>query len=113
MRLSRFACLAGVILSSTVAFACSYADITPRSCNLLANRGESVFVGTVVSVDNPPADSYELNVLPDSEYAIMANTNFCDPETASSPLKFLGGSAPAELTIKVPDTKCGKRPRAK
>jgi len=49
---------------------------------------------------------YELNALPDSEYAVTAHTNFCDPETVSLPLTFLGASAPSELTITVPDTKC-------
>jgi len=53
---------------------------------------------------------YELNALPDSEYTITAHTNFCDPETESSPLIFLGGSAPSELTITVPDTKCSELP---
>ena len=54
---------------------------------------------------------YELNALPDSEYTITAHTNFCDPETVSPPLTFLGGSAPPELTITVPDTKCRELPQ--
>jgi len=53
---------------------------------------------------------YELNALPDSEYAVTAHTNFCDPETVSPPLKFLGASAPPEQTITVPDTKCRELP---
>ncbi len=54
---------------------------------------------------------YELSVLPDSEYTITAHTNFCEPETVSPPVTFLGRSALPELTIKVPDTKCRKLPR--
>ena len=54
---------------------------------------------------------YELNVLPDSEYTITAHTIYCDPETESPPLKFFGGTAPPELSIAVPDTKCRKPKR--
>lgn len=53
---------------------------------------------------------YELNALPDSEYTVTAHTNFCDPESVSPPLTFLGASAPSELTITVPDTKCREVP---
>jgi hypothetical protein len=53
---------------------------------------------------------YELNALPDSEYTITGHTNFCDPETVSPPLTLLGASAPPELIITVPDTKCGELP---
>jgi hypothetical protein len=53
---------------------------------------------------------YELNALLDSEYTITAHTNFCNPETVSPPLTFLGGSTPSELKITVPDTKCGAFP---
>lgn len=47
--------LAVVFLSGTV-LACSCADVTPRSCNLLADRRASIFVGTVAAVDNPPKE---------------------------------------------------------
>jgi hypothetical protein len=53
---------------------------------------------------------YELNALPDSEYTVTANTNFCNPETSSPPVTFLGASAPLELTITVPSTKCSELP---
>lgn len=39
---------------SVLGWACSCADVTPRSCNLLANNREVVFLGTVTSVENPP-----------------------------------------------------------
>ena len=55
MRLVSFAILA-LMFSSGAALACSCADVTPRSCNLLANRDESIFAGTVVSVENPPKE---------------------------------------------------------
>src|SRR5215470_2950787 len=46
--------LLAVVFSSVGALACSCGDVTPRSCNILANRDTSIFVGTVVSVENPP-----------------------------------------------------------
>src|SRR6266571_599574 len=55
MRLLSLAILA-VMISSGAAIACSCADVTPRSCNLMANRYVSIFVGTVVSVENPPKE---------------------------------------------------------
>lgn len=45
-----------VVLSSSATLACSCADVTPRVCNLLANRDVSIFVGTVVSVEKPPKE---------------------------------------------------------
>lgn len=78
----------------------------PASSLLFAkgSKGEDAFASPVEE------NLYELNVLPDSEYKITAHTNFCDPETVSPPLLFLGGSAPPELTITVPDTKCSALP---
>ncbi len=55
MRLFSLAILA-MMFSSGAALACSCSDVTPRSCNLLANRDVSIFVGTVVSVENPPKE---------------------------------------------------------
>ena len=55
MRLLSLAILA-MMFSSSAALACSCADATPRSCNLLANHDVSVFVGTVASVENPPME---------------------------------------------------------
>lgn len=54
MRLLSLALLA--VFSSGTALACSCSDVTPRSCNLLANRDASIFVGTVASVENPPKE---------------------------------------------------------
>src|ERR1700746_1526161 len=54
MRLLSLALLA--VFSSCAALACTCADVTPRSCNLLANRSELVFVGRVASVENPPKE---------------------------------------------------------
>lgn len=54
---------------------------------------------------------YELHVLLDGVYTITAHTNFCDPETQSEPFSLEGATAPAELTITVPDTKCKELPR--
>ena len=78
----------------------------PTSSYLLVkgSKGEDAFPSPLEE------NLYELNALPDSEYSITAHTNFCDPETVSSPLTFLGGSAPPELTITVPDTKCRELP---
>jgi hypothetical protein len=53
---------------------------------------------------------YELNLLLDSQYTITANTNFCEPETESQPVTFSSASAPPELTMTVPDTKCRELP---
>lgn len=55
MRLPSLALLA-VMFASVAALACSCADVTPRSCNLLANRNMSIFIGTVASVQNPPME---------------------------------------------------------
>ena len=54
----RLICLAvlAVMFSSVAALACSCADVMPRSCNLLSNRDVSIFIGTVVSVENPPKE---------------------------------------------------------
>lgn len=68
------------------------------------SRGEDAFPSPLEE------NLYELNVLLDSEYTITAQTIFCDPETESSPLKFLGAGASQELTITVPDTKCKALP---
>jgi hypothetical protein len=68
------------------------------------SQGEDVFPSPVAE------NLYELNVLPDSQYSITAHTIFCDPETESDALTFVGASAPLELTINVPDTKCTERP---
>jgi hypothetical protein len=78
----------------------------PTSSHLSINgsKGEDVFPSPIEE------NLYELNVLLDSEYTITAQTLFCDPETASPPLTFLGGSALPELTITVPDTKCRELP---
>jgi hypothetical protein len=51
--------LLAVMFSSGAALACSCADVTPRSCNLLASRDVSIFVGSVVSVENPPKEGDE------------------------------------------------------
>jgi hypothetical protein len=71
------------------------------------SKGEGAFPSQIEE------NLYELNVLPDSEYTITAHTNYCNPETVSTPLTFLGGDAPPEQTITVPYTKCRKPPREK
>jgi hypothetical protein len=48
--------LCGSIMFARMVFACSCADVTPHSCNLLADQQTTAFVGTVVSVDNPPKE---------------------------------------------------------
>ena len=45
-----------IMLFSGASLACSCADVTPRSCNLLADHEVSIFVGTVASVENPPKE---------------------------------------------------------
>jgi len=62
-----------------------------------ASKGEEAFLSPLEE------NLYELNVLPDSECTITAHTNFCDPETISSPLTFLGANAAPELTNTVPE----------
>jgi len=78
---------------------------TSSYLSVKGSKGENAFPS--------PLDEnlYELNVLPESEYTITAHTNFCEPETESGPFIFLGGSAPPELTIRVPDTKCSELPQ--
>lgn len=60
MRVQRLAIPAFILLALTLpsvtAFACSCSDVTPRSCNLLADRGATIFVGAVVGVENPPKE---------------------------------------------------------
>jgi len=70
-----------------------------------ASKGEQAFPSPLEE------NLYELNVMPDNEYTVTAHTNFCDPETESSPLVFLGASAAEELTITVPDTQCSELPQ--
>lgn len=77
---------------------------TSSHLNVKGSKGEDVYPSKLEE------DLYELNVLPDSEYTITAQTLFCDPKTESPPLTFLGGSAPPEQTITVPDTKCRALP---
>ena len=55
MRLISLAVLSAMF-SSGVALACTCADVTPHSCNLLSNRNVSIFIGTMVSVENPPKE---------------------------------------------------------
>jgi hypothetical protein len=55
MRFLALACLSWMLCSAT-AFGCSCANTGPRSCNILSDRNASIFVGTVVSVDNPPKE---------------------------------------------------------
>lgn len=77
---------------------------TSSYLSVQGSKGEEAFPSPVEE------NLYELNVLPDSEYTITAQTLYCKPETTSSTLKVLGASAPPELTITVPDTRCGKLP---
>ncbi len=78
----------------------------PTSSYLLVkgSKGEDAFPSPLEE------NLYELKVFPDSQYLITAHTNFCDPETESQPLTFVGASAAPELTIVVPDTKCRELP---
>ena len=66
--------------------------------------------GEYVSPSALQENLYELNILPDSEYRITAHTISCNPETVSQTLRFVGNSAPQELTITVPNTKCRPLP---
>jgi hypothetical protein len=77
---------------------------TSSYLSVKGSKGENAFPSPLEE------NLYELNALPDSEYTITAHTNFCDPETESPPLTFLAASAPPQLTITVPDTKCSELP---
>ena len=78
---------------------------TSSYLSVKGSKGENAFPSPLEE------NLYELNALPDSEYTITAHTNFCDPETESQPLTFLAASAPPQLTITVPDTKCSELPQ--
>jgi hypothetical protein len=77
---------------------------TSSYLSVKGSKGEDAFPSPLEE------NSYELNVLPESQYSITAHTNFCDPETESQPLVFSGASAPLELTISVPKTECRELP---